>query len=104
MFTQDVLSISNLARRPLNRRILADDVLRARYLRAIASLVEGPAHEDSVAVQIARWQPMLDPWVQADQNKLYTYQQFLDNMDTDLPAFNALVREQEIPAVFIRSE
>ncbi|MBE0643362.1 MAG: CotH kinase family protein [Bacteroidetes bacterium] len=84
VFTQDVLNISNLNRRPLNRRILGDDLLRARYLRAIASLVAGPAHEDSIAAQIARWKPLIDPWVQADQNKLYSYQQFLDNMDRDV--------------------
>jgi hypothetical protein len=84
VFTQDVLNVSNLARRPLNRRVLADDVLRARYLRAIAELVGGAAHEDSVAAAIARLQPLIDPWVRADQYKLYTYQQFLDNMTKDV--------------------
>lgn len=84
VFTQDVLTISNLSQRPLNRRILGDDLLRARYLLAIQSLIDGPAHEDSIRAQIARWKPLLDPWVQADKNKLYTYQQFLQNMDTDV--------------------
>ncbi|MFZ1730551.1 MAG: CotH kinase family protein [Bacteroidota bacterium] len=84
VFTQDVLTINNLARRPLNRRVVGDDVLRARYLLAIQSLIDGPAHEDSIRAQIARWKPFLDPWVQADKNKLYTYQQFLDNMNTDV--------------------
>lgn len=84
VFTQDVLNVSNLARRPLNRRILADDILRARYLRSIAELVGGAAHEDSVAAAIARLQPQIDPWVKADPHKLYTYQQFLDNMTKDV--------------------
>jgi hypothetical protein len=84
VFTQNVLTIGNLAQRPLNRRILADDLLRARYLRAIRALVDGAAGEDSVAAAIARWKPLIEPWVQADRHKLYTYQQFLDNMDRDV--------------------
>ena len=84
VFTQDILAINNLDRRPLNRRILNDDLLRKAYLLAIRSLVDGPAHEDSIAQRIARWKPLIDPWVQADANKLYTYQQFLDNMDRDV--------------------
>ena len=84
VFTQDVLHLSNLDRRPLNRRILADDLLRSAYLKAIAELVEHGAHEDTLAAQIARFKALIDPWVQADQNKLYTYQQFLQNIDNDV--------------------
>ncbi|MFA6234988.1 MAG: CotH kinase family protein [Bacteroidota bacterium] len=84
VFTQDILAISNLQKRPLNRRILGDDLLRARYLRAVRSFVDGSAHEDNINAQIARWKPLIDAWVQADQNKLYSYQQFLDNMDRDV--------------------
>jgi hypothetical protein len=84
VFTQDILAISNLPKRPLNRRILGDELLRARYLLAVRGFVDGPAHEDSIRARIARWKPLIDAWVQADQNKLYTYQQFLDNMDRDV--------------------
>jgi len=84
VFTQDVLNVSNLQRRPLNRRIVSDELLRADYLRAIAELVGSAAHEDSIAAHIARFTPLIDPWVRADQYKLYTYQNFLDNIHSDV--------------------
>jgi hypothetical protein len=84
VFTQDLTNISNLSQRPLNRRILEDDSLQQVYLDYIAQMSAGPASYDSVAALTARLFPLIDSCVLADTNKLYTYQNFIDNIDNDV--------------------
>jgi len=81
---QDALTIANLSRRPLTRRILEHEPLRIEYLRAIRHFIDGPASYDSISAAVARWKPFLDPLVDADPNKLYSYQNFLDNFEHDV--------------------
>ncbi|MDD4857228.1 MAG: CotH kinase family protein [Candidatus Krumholzibacteria bacterium] len=82
--TQDVIDISNLEDRPLNRRILENDSLRSVYLGFIADMIGGPASYDSVAAAADAIKPLIDGYVQADVNKFYGYQDFVDNVESDV--------------------
>ncbi|MCB2205753.1 CotH kinase family protein [bacterium] len=81
---QDVFNISNLDRRPLNRRILENPQLFAAYIRAIRAMIDGPASIDSLAVRAAQYRTLIDPYVAADENKLYSYEAFLDNLSEEV--------------------
>lgn len=84
VLTQDVIVISNLSMRPLNRRILADHALRPVYLDFIRELTTGPAAPDSVAALADRLRPLIESHVRADANKLYSDQAFLTNIESDV--------------------
>jgi len=84
VFNQDVLEISNLEMRPLNRRILKNDSLRHIYLDYIAEIIAGPASYDSISARIDLLRPLLEPHVSADQNKLYSTARFLTNLESDV--------------------
>jgi hypothetical protein len=80
VITQDIVSISNLGKRPLHRRILNNEYLRQLYLRFIRELLDGPAAYDAIAARADTYRALIDAYVLADKNKLYTYQNFLDNL------------------------
>lgn len=82
--TQDVLTFSNIDNRPLNKRILANDSLKQVYLRYIHELINGPAHKDSVAAMTVKIKPVIESYVTSDVNKLYSTQQFTDNIEKDI--------------------
>ncbi len=82
--TQDVLSISNLEHRPLARRILENDELRSMYLAFIKEMIDGPASYDSIAAVANTYHTLIKSHVQADQYKLYSYDKFLENLDSDV--------------------
>lgn len=82
--TQDILVVSNLDARPLNRRILAVDSLRQIYFDYIAEMIDGPANSDSVSAQIARLRPFIESYVVADSNKVYSYAMFQNNIDNNV--------------------
>lgn len=84
VLTQDVVQISNLNLRPLNKRILAQPSLRRQYRAYIADMIAGPASYDSVATMVDRLKPLLDASVQADTNKLYSYAYFVTNTDENV--------------------
>jgi hypothetical protein len=84
VLTQDLTNISNLNLRPLNRRLLENDSLQQLYLDYIEQMSAGPACYDSVAAMADRIYPLIDSCVQADTNKLYTYQNFVDNIESDV--------------------
>ena len=84
VITQDVLGLSNLDKRPLTRRMFENDSLRDVYLEYIRSLAHGALSLDSLSERVFHWKAFLDPWVRADRNKLYTYQNFVDNIDKDV--------------------
>ncbi len=84
VFTQDVVTISNLASRPLNRRILENDSLKQIYLNYIHHMVHGPASLDSVSAMADQLKPLIESHVLADQNKLYTDQHFTTNIENDI--------------------
>jgi spore coat protein CotH len=78
--TLDIVNTNNLQVRPLARRILENTTWRGKYLGYIQKMITGPAAADSVAVEVAKWRSFLDSYVQADQNKMYSYNQFLQNL------------------------
>ncbi|MCZ7558568.1 MAG: CotH kinase family protein [Bacteroidia bacterium] len=84
VITQDILSIPSLEKRPAFARILENDSLRSEYLRYIRALAQGPLSLDSMTTRVLHWKTFLDPLVQADPHKLYSYQQFLDNIEKDV--------------------
>jgi CotH kinase protein/Lamin Tail Domain/Secretion system C-terminal sorting domain/Dockerin type I domain len=84
VITQDIFEISNLNDRPLNQRFLENDELRELYLNHVSELIEGSASYSAISEQIIELQDFLDPFVQADPNKLYSYQDFLVNIDEDI--------------------
>ncbi len=97
IFTVDIVNLPNLPQRPLNRRIIENESLRQKYLNYIKEMMLGPASYDSVSVMAERLKMLIDPFVQADKNKLYPYQNFLTNIETDV------VVEMNMPVPGIKS-
>ncbi len=81
---QDLVDVPDLAQRPLNQRILADASLKQAYLRSIQTMLDGPASYDAIAAMVEDIRPLIDEYVSADDNKLYSYQQFRANIDEDV--------------------
>ncbi|MBC8384001.1 MAG: CotH kinase family protein, partial [Candidatus Cloacimonetes bacterium] len=84
VFTQDILNISNLSQRPLNKRFLENETLSELYKNYIVEMISGPAAYDSISVKAEELKAFIDPYVLADNNKLYSYQDFLDNIENDV--------------------
>jgi len=84
VITVNVVNVPNLSQRPLNRRILENESLRQAYLRYIEDMISGPAAYDSVLASTARLKLLIDAHVQADANKLYSYDKFLANIQKDV--------------------
>jgi spore coat protein CotH len=80
----DVVSIDNLSARPLNRRIIENDSLRQVYLQYIRVFLNGPFCTDTIASMAATWKSLIDSFVQADTNKLHSYEDFLANIDNSV--------------------
>ncbi len=84
VITQDLITISNIASRPLNRRVLENDSLKQKYLQYIHHMIHGPAVYDSIAAMADQLKPLIESHVLADQNKLYTDQNFNTNIESDI--------------------
>lgn len=84
VITQDVVNVSNLIQRPLNKRILENDSLKQVYLNYISKMINSPASYDSIAARVDRIKSLIDSCVNADNNKLYSYQNFIDNIENDV--------------------
>ncbi|UCE06653.1 MAG: CotH kinase family protein [bacterium] len=84
IFTVDIVNVPNLYQRPLNRRILENQSLRQSYLHYINDMILGSASYDSVSAKTDRLKLLIDTYVKADNNKLYSYQNFLTNIETDV--------------------
>ena len=84
IFSVDVVNVPNLYQRPLNRRILENESLRQVYLSYVNDMILNSASYDSVSAKADRLKLLIDPYVRADNNKLYPYQNFLTNIETDV--------------------
>ncbi len=84
VITQDVVRVSNAADRPLICRIMQNDSLRSIYFSRIREMIGGFASLDSVTMLIKRYQPLIEAAVLADDNKLYTSEQFFTNIEDDV--------------------
>jgi len=84
VITVDVTTPSNLAKRPLNKRILENDSLKQAYLRKINAMIHGHCVYDTIAALSDRVKPVIQSHVLADKCKLYTDQNFHDNVESDV--------------------
>jgi spore coat protein CotH len=72
--------------RPLLTKLLADPQLLQRYRQHIKTLIDGPFREDNIRREILRWADLLDPYVQADPTKFFTYTEWRHNLTNDMPS------------------
>jgi spore coat protein CotH len=84
VITANIVNIPNLSERPLTRRILENAGLKAIYLKYIEKMLSGPAAFDSVLAKTQIIQPFIESYVQADANKLYSYDKFVTNIGTNV--------------------
>jgi CotH kinase protein/Lamin Tail Domain/FlgD Ig-like domain len=84
VISQDVLDMSNFDERPLSKRLLENETLKELYLYYIEEMIGGAASYDSISLKIADLQDFIDPYIQADTNKLYSYDDFIRNIDEDV--------------------
>ncbi len=98
--TQEIVNASNLAIRPLVRRIMSNDSLRSNYLRYITEMSTGIASYDSIAIMADAFHAAIASHVLADTNKLYSSQFFIDNLNSSVTVGIA----RQIPGIksFIR--
>lgn len=84
VITSDIVNISNMSQRPLTLRIIENDSLKQIYLGYIKDMIEGACSYDSISNRIDELQLFLDTLVFEDPNKLYTYNNFITNIDSDV--------------------
>ncbi len=84
VITQDVICTSSMSQKPLFHRIMENDSLRSVYLAYIEDMITGLACTDSVTAVIERIKPLIDLGVLVDDNKLYSYQDFLNNIEQNV--------------------
>ena len=84
VITQDIQDISNLGDRPLSRRILENSSLRDVYLEKVIHIMENNATYDYLDIRISQLHDFIAPYVQVDVNKLYSYDDYITNMEDDV--------------------
>lgn len=84
VFTQSITTASNMTQRPLIERMLENDSLRIVYMYYIAEMKDSFASCDSISAYIEETTPLIDPYIQTDPNKFYSYQNFLDNIENNV--------------------
>lgn len=77
---------STTGARPLITKLLADPQLRQQYRQHIQTLIDGPFREDNIRSEILRWADLLDPYVQKDPTKFFTYTEWRHNLTNDMPS------------------
>jgi len=79
-----IFHISNPAtNRPLYNRMLADAWMRQSYIDRYCEMADAFSNELMDPV-IDSLRAVIDPHIQADPNKMYSYDQFLQNIDGDI--------------------
>jgi|GEM_PF-571970 len=84
VITQDIDVPSNLAQRPLIKKLLENDSLKHKYWAYIREMIEGPAAFDAVSAMASNLYRMIETSVRNDENKLYGYQYFLNNIEGEV--------------------
>lgn len=96
VYEQSVFSTSNLSERPLFRRILENTELKLRYIEKIEEMLANNVAYQDMCTKIADLQDLIDPYVNADTNKLYTYNDFLENITSTVnPAIGIVIPGME---------
>ena len=84
----DIVNVSNLNQRPLNRKILENDSLRQIYYDYLLQMMDGPASYDSIASAAEQIKELITEHVQADPNKFFSDSLFLENIERDIQIRN----------------
>lgn len=79
-----ITSPANIAKRPLTRRILENSSLKRLYLDKITAMIEGAFNPDTIASWADQLKPVIESSVEADQNKLYSTENFHTNIESSL--------------------
>jgi CotH kinase protein/Lamin Tail Domain len=74
----------SVSSRPLTYRVMQDNDTKREYFAHLRTLNDEVFTWDVVGPLVAQYQALIDAEVQADPKKLYTYQQFLDNVTQDV--------------------
>lgn len=72
--------------RPLITALLDDPQLRQQYRQHIEFLINGPFHPDAVREEVMRLADLIDPYVQNDPTKFFTYTEWRHNLTNDMPS------------------
>lgn len=72
--------------RPLITALLESPELLQQYRDHIRFLVEGPFSPESIRADILRWADLIDPYIQADPTKFFTYTEWRHNLNNDMPS------------------
>jgi hypothetical protein len=73
-----------MGRKILFMRIIENEKLKQDYLDRIREMVEGPCSYSAVSQMADRFKNLLSPHVEADKNLLYSYDEFLANIENDI--------------------
>lgn len=68
--------------RPLMRNLFENDIYRRMYLAHLRTIIEENFSNGDYMERAQFFQDLIDADVQADDNKFYSYQDFLDNLNT----------------------
>jgi len=80
----DIVQTSNAKNRPLMRRIMWNDSLRMLYFDRIEAMINGIVSYDSILAMTEEFKPLIEEFVLADQNKLYSDEMFHTNIEDDV--------------------
>lgn len=78
--------VSSTGARPLLTAVLDDAQLMQQYHQQIQELIDGPFRADNIRQEILRLADLIDPYVQADPAKFFTYTEWRHNLTNDMPA------------------
>lgn len=84
VYNMDIVKIDNLKSRPLNRRIIENDSLRRVYFNYLREFMDGPASAEAISASADKILKLIEKHVLADKNKLYTDDDFLNNIKEDI--------------------
>ena len=73
------------SQRPMLDAILQDPALRQQYHAEVQRLMDTVFNEDALRAQINEIASLIDPYVQADPTKFYTYQEWRTALEQGLP-------------------
>ncbi len=76
----------NDEKRPLVSKLLKNDLYRKIYIAHVKTLLEENFLDSSIYVRIDTLRAFVDPYVTEDANKLYSYEDFVQNFDTTVLA------------------
>lgn len=91
VLTQNPLQVSNIASRPLMKKILGCEKLKHEYLYWIKDMIQGYANTDSVKKEMDRLAPIIRPFVELDPNKFYRIGAFDTNLVSNYRASASLM-------------